>query len=320
MPLIRIRRLRKNLSFGAKIEGLNEETVADEGVRRQLREIFEDRGLILFENVEPSSPLQVQISKVFGPLAVQPVKALDGREPQAPPGVVEVGSDPQHSAIVEIEGQPYSGWLPWHFDDCFNSELNRGGVLRALRIAPNGGHTAFMDGIDLYRALSPQLRQQIEARAVIYSRDRRLGQLRFGRPKSFRVLQEEPLTDGVLERARVAARAIHPAVWSRQSGEKVLHVSPWMAEGMAGHADLEGDRLLEAVCQEILWLGKLRAYVHVWKTTDMLVWDNWRMLISSTGCTPPQPLSIHRTTIQGDYGLGRLEDSDQERNAACQGN
>ena len=45
----------------------------------------------------------------------------------------------------------------------------------------------------------------------------------------------------------------------------------------------------------------------------MLIWDNWRMLHRVTGCTPPHPRSIHRTTIKGDYGLGRFENDDQGR-------
>ena len=44
-------------------------------------------------------------------------------------------------------------------------------------------------------------------------------------------------------------RALHPAVWTRASGEKVLHISPWMAEGIAGDETEAGDALLETCCQ-----------------------------------------------------------------------
>ena len=39
----------------------------------------------------------------------------------------------------------------------------------------------------------------------------------------------------------------------------------------------------------------------------MLIWDNWRMLHSVTGHDPGVTRCIHRTTIKGDYGLGRFE-------------
>ncbi len=197
--------------------------------------------------------------------------------------------------------------MPWHFEHCCDDELNRAGVLRARQSPPAGAQTGLLDGIDLYRSLPPALRVQIEPASIVYSMDMRLSQLRFGRPKSLRLLQEDPVKHRSLERARSRPRAIHPAVWTRRSGEPVLHVSAWMAEGIAGRAGPEGDRLLEAVCQEINRLAKSHAYFHEWRPTDMLVWDNWRMLVSSSGCSPPQPRSLYRSTIQGDYGLGRFE-------------
>ena len=105
--------------------------------------------------------------------------------------------------------------------------------------------------------------------------------------------------------AKKLPRAIHPAVWTRDSGEKVLHVSPWMAEGIEGDETPEGDPLLETVCQEIL--HKIKPYFHEWQPTDMLIWDNWRMLHPSAATIPMTARIMHRTTIKGDYGLGCFE-------------
>ncbi|MGB8365091.1 MAG: TauD/TfdA family dioxygenase [Rhizomicrobium sp.] len=41
--------------------------------------------------------------------------------------------------------------------------------------------------------------------------------------------------------------------------------------------------------------------------TDMLIWDNWRMLHSVTGMDPKYGRRMQRTTIKGDYGLGYFE-------------
>src|SRR5262245_58411159 len=142
--------------------------------------------------------------------------------------------------------------------------------------------------------------------------------IRFGRPNNFRVLQVDPHQHAILEQAKEYPRAIHPAVWTRKTGEKVLHLSPWMAEGIEGRENPEGDTLLEAVSQEIIRLGETQSYFHKWKPTDMLIWDNWRMLHRVTGCTPPHPRSVYRSTIKGDYGLGRFENNDQGRYAALE--
>lgn len=303
--------LRDELTFGCRISGLTEEEIKIEAVRQHIRDVFEERGLIVFADVEPTNRLQVAISQVFGPLKEHPVLAVDKVDPDFMPGAIKISSDPSNADLVEIDGKPYSSWLPWHFDHCYNNELNRAGVLRALEITPNGGQTCFIDGIELYRRLPQDLRTRIETCSVIYSMDMQPDHIRFGRPENFRVLQVDPKQLEILEQAKVYPRAIHPAVWTRPSGEKVLHLSPWMAEGIEGREDADGDALLEDVSCEIVRLAEAGAYVHNWQPTDMLIWDNWRMLHRVTGCTPPHPRSIYRTTIKGDYGLGRFENNDQ---------
>jgi taurine dioxygenase len=50
------------------------------------------------------------------------------------------------------------------------------------------------------------------------------------------------------------------------------------------------------------------AYWHQWKPTDMVIWDNWRMLHAVEGCDAKYERRTVRTTIKGDYGLGYFED------------
>jgi len=310
---IAIEPLRAALPFGCRITGVTEAVLDDETVRERIVRAFHEHGLIVFAGVEPSNRLQVAISRLFGPLKEHPVEAVDKVDPEALPGVIKISANPDNCDIVEIDGKAYSSWLPWHFDHCYNNELNRAGVLRLVQGTPNGGQTCFADGIAIYDAMTPELREAIEGSAVIYSLDMQPDHIRFGRPDNFRVLQVDPHQLAILEQAKVFPRAIHPAVWTRDSGEKVLHVSPWMAEGIEGREDLVGDALLQAVAEEIHRLANSCCYVHDWQPTDMLIWDNWRMLHRVTGCTPPHPRAIHRTTIKGDYGLGRFENDDQGR-------
>ena len=51
---------------------------------------------------------------------------------------------------------------------------------------------------------------------------------------------------------RSAPRAPPRGVDPCAPGEKVLHVSPWMAKGIEGREDTDGDALLAAVCDEIV--------------------------------------------------------------------
>jgi len=310
---IKVRPLRDDLPFGAAMTGVTREALKDSEVRCQISDIFEQRGLIVFEDMEESSVLQVELSRVFGPLKDHPIPAVPRAIADLAPGVIEVVSGPGHSAIVEIEGRQYASWLPWHFDHCYNNELNRAGVLRCVKAVEDGGMTGFADGMELYRLLSSDLRDRIEDREILYTMHMGLGDMRFGLPPGFREIAQHPGLKGTLDFANGTPRAIHPAVWRRATGEKVLHISPWMAVGIVGLEDPEGDALLEAVCQDLI--AKITPYHHKWRSTDMLIWDNWRMLHSVTGHDPSLTRCVHRTTIKGDYGLGRFENNDKGKYA-----
>lgn len=304
---IGVRPLGDDLPFGARVTGVTEAALKDAEVRRQINAVFEDRGMILFEDVEPTSRMQVDISTVFGPLKEHPVKLVDRVDGDALPGVIVISNGPDR-AVVEVGGETLATWQPWHFDHCYNDELNRAGVLRAVAIAPEGGLTGFADGVQIYEAISPELRAAFEDATIIYTLDLLYSHMRFGNAPDFRPIREHD--SDILAVARTMPRALHPAVWTRATGQKVLHVSPWMAVGVAGQEDPAGDELFEALCQEIV--AKLQPYYHRWRPRDMIVWDNWRMLHKACGCPPEQDRVMHRTTIRGDYGLGRFESEPRE--------
>jgi taurine dioxygenase len=308
MTTMTVRPIGDDLSFGARVGGLTLDQLHDEEVRRRLNEAFDERGLLIFEQVEPTPRMQVAISTVFGPLKDHPSAATPRVGGDDMVGVIEIRHEPNEGGVVRLDGRLLSQWLPWHFDHCYNDQLNRAGVLRAVEIPPDGGMTGFVDGIALYDAISPDVRDRIEGEMVIYAMDVILGNLRFGRPDDFVEVQASPQAAGVMTEFEQRPRAIHPAVWTRGSGEKVLHVSPWMAKGIEGKDEAAAEALLTEVCNEIVEAAKDLSYFHRWVSTDMVIWDNWRILHSVSGTAPENGRCMHRTTIAGDYGLGRFEE------------
>ena len=310
---IKVRDLRDDLSFGSIIEGVNFETLKDEAVRAEINDVFERRGMIVFTGCEPSAQLHVEISKVFGPLKDHPTKTtarVDKLDPNSAPGVIDMHHKPREGEedvdLIELNGKKLGNWSNWHFDHCYNDELNLAGVLRSVIVAPDGGMTGFADGIEAYNDLSPELREKIEKYNVIYTLDVRRSKMRFGRPKTFKNFEESEYMLNNVREGLTFPRAMHPAVWTRPSGEKVLHISPWMAVGLEHNETPEGDALLEAVCQEVI--NPRNAYWHKWETDHMVIWDNRRMLHAVSGCDPKLERRMQRTTIRGDYGLGYFED------------
>jgi len=306
MTTLDIRLLSDDHPFGSRICGVNRDNVSDQNLRQELRDVFEDRGMIVFEEMEPSGEMQVALSEVFGP----PQDTFNPAVPRGggdnTPGIIKISANPEDCTITEIDGELVSGYVGWHFDACYTEALNRGGVLRVQTIPPEGGMTGFADGIQRYPALSPEWREMAESLSIIYSQENMLHQQRFGTPKDFRVVRLQSQTTTFLEAIKNDRRAIHPAVWQRKTGEKVLHASPFQAAGIAGREDAEGDALLEAFFQTV---GEaMNPYWHKWKPTDMAIWDNWRFIHSVSGYDPLYSRDAERTTIRGDYGLGCFEE------------
>jgi taurine dioxygenase len=306
MSAVTIEPLSDQIPFGSRVTGVTGEALGDPVVRARLADAFEERGVLVFEGVDPDPQMQVAISTVFGPLKDHPSTAT----PRAGGalGVIEIRHEPNTGGMVRVDGRVLSQWLPWHFDHCYNDQLNRAGVLRAVEVPPDGGMTGFVDGIALYGAVSPEIRDRIEGETVIYAMDVVLENLTYGRPADFEEVEASPQSGNVMAEYEHRPRALHPAVWTRATGEKVLHVSPWMAKGIEGRDQAAADALLHEISEEINDKAKGLSYHHRWHPTDMVIWDNWRVLHSVSGSKPEYGRCMHRTTIAGDYGLGRFED------------
>ncbi|MBW8785522.1 MAG: TauD/TfdA family dioxygenase [Novosphingobium sp.] len=306
MFLSDVRTLDPALPFGIRIGGLTREQLGDAALRKAIDDLFIRHGMIVFEDVEQSDAMQLAISSCFGPLKEHPVKAVSRVDADRLPGVIEIRSEPGRG-IVEVDGRHVSHWLPWHFDHCYNDELNRAGVLRSVDRVDEGGLTGFLDGIALYNAFPKELRDRIDGKEIVYTLSTQYDELRFGRPAEYRMIEPKPSPPEFKAQAAAMPRAIHPAVWARPTGEKVLHVSSYMAAGILGDETPAGDALLEEVCQTINALAAGCSYRHKWRPTDMVIWDNLRMLHSVNGNRPEDFRRMFRTTIAGDYQLGRWE-------------
>jgi taurine dioxygenase len=304
MASIDVRPLREDLPFGARIRGVTAANLPDEAVQARIREVFEERGLLVFEEMERSGELQVKLGHVFGPPMDHAMSAVR-RADDTVPGVIELKAEPGEADLIEVEGRTLSGFLPWHYDACYAKELYRGAVLRALEIPPEGGLTGFACGVQMYQAISPEWRERIEGLSIVYHPARMVMHQKFGLPATYRVVHLSDEMRRVIAAAEDDPRAVHPAVWTRRTGEKVLHVSPWQADGVWGDETPEGNALLEALCQEMY--AKMTPYWHRWSPGDMVVWDNWRTIHSVSGHDPKYRRKVHRATVRGDYGLGRWE-------------
>jgi len=78
------------------------------------------------------------------------------------------------------------------------------------------------------------------------------------------------------------------------------------AQRILGLAEAESDALLHTLADHLVD-GRF-AYFHEWRNGDLLIWDNWRLIHSAAGVPPHVRRYAERTTIYGDYGVGRYLD------------
>jgi taurine dioxygenase len=292
MGLLRTRSIADDLPFGARISGIDRESTFDPVVRAEVDAIFEERGLIVFEDVEPTNSMQAAITKMFGP-----GHAHAGELAVSEGDQVEGFIDLETNGISEVNGEHLSYYLPWHFDQWYSSKFIRAGVLRPISLPAEGGLTGFADGVQLYQAVSPELRARFETVNVLYDSDYLFWDMKFGRPRSYKQVRDSGSSaEKAAERANM--RSVHPAIWQRPTGERVLHISPQQAAGIEGMETPEGDALLEAMCREIY--AKMASYFHQWKETDMVIWDNSRFIHSVSGNSPDHVRKMRRTMIFAD--------------------
>jgi taurine dioxygenase len=305
MAAIETHPLSEDHAFGARVTGVTLDRLQDAAVRQTLRDTFEDRGFILFEDVDRTTQMQVALSEVFGPLEDHPFKAIARVDGDSHPGLIDIYVHPDDASIVELNGRQLICWAPWHFDSAYTKKICRAGILRALEIPPTGGMTGFADGKQLYRDMDPDLRARFEDLKIIYDPHMLLSNLKFGMPDDWRYVRMDTGGRKLLDSTVGAPRSVHPAIWRTPSGEGVLHVSWQNAAGIHGHEDAEGEALLHRLCRDME--AKMKPYWHAWRPRDMVVFDNWRFIHAISGNDPTYVRRMHRTTIEGDYGLGAFE-------------
>jgi taurine dioxygenase len=260
-------------------------------------------GLIVFAGVEVTPLFQTDLSEVFGELQIHPVPEV--RHPENDK-LNRLVSNPQgdDEDVIEVNGVVGCGWVPWHKDLVFTHRLNHGGILRATKIASTGGKTGYLDQIDVYARLSPGMRRRVDGLEVVYQftqidaspfyADEEVRYLKVGR--SMRSMYANAPTS--------FPPVVHPLVFTQpETGRKALNYSPLFAQYVLGMDREESDELLRTL-SAILWSSP--AYFHAWHFDEMVLWDNWRVLHRVTPAPYEEVRVVERTTIVGDYGLGRL--------------
>lgn len=297
--------LRDDLPFGAVIRHLKPDRLDDEEIRGELRNIWLQHGLVIFKGIADPA-VHVRLSEVFGPGVDHPAK--EARTDLK--GLINVIYDPDDAFVVEIDGELRGKPLPWHSDLIYSPQVNHGGILRPVTLPTKWGETGFIDQIAAYESLPQSLKSQIRGLHVVYEYDIDVGNQRFGVVRPMKVKHWQKRMISIRDRKQDFPLVVHPITYvQEQTGRTVLNLSPWFAQGIHEMPGAEGDALLEEVARHIV--DHAPSYFHQWDMSDMVLWDNWRMLHCAAGTPANEVRHMVRTTIGGDHGHGRIAQGDK---------
>jgi taurine dioxygenase len=290
--------------FGAVVTELAPDSIDVPEIRKALTDLWIDKGVVVFRGAGGGMETQIRLSEIFGDPEIHPMMVGTNIKTEHK-ALAPVEYDRESGNLYEVKGRPLGGYLPWHFDAAYVDRINHGGILRPEVLPKRGGDTGFIDQIAAYETLPRNLRDRIEDLSVLYAYQPDLTKPKFG-DRAEKIVQMSELFRKGMDHPSVQVRAIHPLVYRQAvTGRKVLHVSPWFAEAIEGMETEEGDALLREVIGYVLRPELM--YFHAWQADDMVLWDNWRMLHCACGVPPEETRKMRRTTIVGDYGLGRRE-------------
>jgi taurine dioxygenase len=296
-----VSQLAPALPFGATVSGLTRDALENGEVRKALVDLWVDKGVILFRGGEESREMQLDLSRVFGPLEKH---VFSETHAEGEDELTKIKFYPDDGTYYDIGGELLGSFLPWHSDLIYTHRINHGGILRPVELPEEAGRTGFIDQIAAYQRLPQSLRDRIENLHVVYHVDVDMSLQPFAGTENARLVRMAKSGFGIQSRKFTYPRVIHPMVFAQaETGRKVLNVSPTFALGIYEIGGADGDELLREVIG--ICTDEAYAYRHEWRMGDMVLWDNWRTLHSFTGVPPDVTRVMERTTIAGDYALGR---------------
>ncbi len=223
------------------------ETLLSGKYARDLRELLERRGVLLFRNIDIDDQQQLAFGQTLG-------KTREEFGIKVTPITVDAKKSPRFAEYAR--GTEY-----WHIDGTYTELPPLASILRPLVLAPWGGETEFANTYAAYDDLSDADKRLFDTLEVVHVQEAMMRAV-FPDPT------EEQLS---VWGEQVVPAKTHPMVWQHRSGRKSLLLAI-TAVRIAGMDKDESDALLARLRD---WTEK-RDYVyqHQWRMGDMLIWDN----------------------------------------------
>ena len=247
----------RNLSdgLGAEVEGFHLEGELDDATHRQLREAFDDRGVLVFRGLDIDRAAQAYISEsvIRDDLPTLAEAAeLAGKQD----GFWISNKEPGAAA-------PF-GRLLYHTDMMWSPEPFLVNSLYGVDVAPGVVPTLFASSQRAWETLPDSLRARVEGLSAVHVTG----------PEGFGDRRRAGLDGDVLNYVRGTTPSHTTPVGHRhpRTGRMLLFVSQGMTKEIVGLSADDSDALLEELFKHLY--RPENVIEHHWQNGDLVIWDN----------------------------------------------
>ena len=260
--------------IGSRILNSKEELLGGE-LTDAINDLLEQRGVLVFKNIDFTDEEQVQFSNLLGGNATE--IGVDGG------AVFSISLDKKENSREVIEY--LKGSLFWHIDGTMNPVPIRGSILSSKVLPTWGGNTEFANCYAAYDDLSEETRAKIDDLRVVHAMW--VSQL-YHCP--------EP-TIAQLDDWHAKGKIELPLVWHHKSGRNSLVLGN-TAQYVVGKDHEESARILHGLRE--FATSEPYHYAHEWEVGDAVMWDNTGTLHRAMPYDPDCGRLLHRTILLGD--------------------
>ena len=298
-------------NVGVEVSGFDITRPIDDALAAELVALWDEHAILVFRGQEVTPQNQIAFSRVFGELEMHPLAATTTSEY---PELFTLVNKPETEkfATARYNGRDMVNKLDWHMDLHYTGKPNRGALLRAVVCASEDGLTGFGDLAKAYDALDEETRELLAKIEVTYAFSMQRRHMRYVNLDGYEPGPFSPKKPSDLNFPNFPEVAYPAVVTHPVTGRKVLEICEQFLERIVAphRAGLCNDEAIDLLQRLVEHTRRPEFhYFHKWQEGDMVLWDNWRAMHSTTGTRPGVERVIHRTTIMGDATLGRVVDA-----------
>lgn len=242
---------------------------------KNIRDILEQRGVVVFRDLDINDEQQLTIAKTLG----HPLKEGGGED-----GVYKISLD----SAVNKKADYLRGSLFWHVDGSTQQKPYLGTMLRPVKLADKGGQTEFCNCYAAYDDLPDSDKKAFEKLRVVHSMERSLW-----------FVYPEPTYEQVTAWQQIPSQSC-PLVWTHKSGRKSLLLGA-TADYVEGMSPEESRKLLVRLRE---WATQSKfVYRHEWSLGDLVIWSNTGTMHRALPYAADSGRLMIRTTLEGEEPL-----------------